>query len=480
MGQIYKRAVCVHACVGGHADDSERIFRVVRDQERILKRMHEKVSRNNTFLDGMRSRSFKLESVELEIRTSLLMDAEARSSLLRSFVAFIDRTYFQRIWILQELFFASKTFFHCGDDDGPGHLLVMLSSLLERWVVLSESSRAGKNSKHAKLFNAATRHLVLRRRSMSCEFGWEYFTSHSWVSRLSCLQLASRHEPFSFGLGEVVHYMSEFDCADPRDRLYGILHLAYGENDSYRPIPDYGKDRFAVVTELMGALGEMAYSLGDLKTMINFTQMFCVPLDLNRFDQAWKEHQAPRTFYHSPLDRLRAEAKEVLFCRSGIQLATPIRALDDSSRLDASRRERELYLTEAPEITCFHYFNSKIEMIYIPPETRVGDLLLNIRTRRGLGGWILGPIVSRKELNRFGIVGLANHPGLFEGIPVEWSEKKVSGATVSGEIFWHPLELQILATVLAHYMITEYDQQDLNRRLNKTLLPHLKMTEFRL
>lgn len=63
-------------------------------------------------------------------------------------VAFIDRPYFQRVWILQELFLASKMFFHFGDDDGRGDLPVTLSYLIERWVDLSGSSRFG-NGKRA-------------------------------------------------------------------------------------------------------------------------------------------------------------------------------------------------------------------------------------------------------------------------------------------------------------------------------------------
>jgi hypothetical protein len=84
MGQIYKQAVCVHACVGPHADNSERIFEVVRAQAPILKRMLKEGSSEKTKLFLPRAgRCFKLRSTALEIRTSFLMDAKARSTLLR-------------------------------------------------------------------------------------------------------------------------------------------------------------------------------------------------------------------------------------------------------------------------------------------------------------------------------------------------------------------------------------------------------------
>jgi hypothetical protein len=94
--------------------------------------------------------------------------------------------------------------------------------------------------------------------------------------------------------------MSAFGCADPRDKLYGILHFAYNEDDPDRPIPNYGKDTFAIVTELLWLFRDLPYPTQDLDNAIRLTQLFCVPLDLNRFDQAWKEYQAPRTFKDSP------------------------------------------------------------------------------------------------------------------------------------------------------------------------------------
>lgn len=172
--------------------------------------------------------------------------------------------------------------------------------------------------------------------------------------------------------------MSAFDCADPRDRMYGIIHLAYGEDVPDRPIPDYEKDRLPVVTQLLRLLRNCTQPAQDLDNAIRLAQMLRMPLDLNRCDQAWKELQAPRTSNDSPQIRLPAEALEVSLQRSTIHLASFIRPWNGSSRLDEFQRDRQLYLTEAPEIICTHYFEWKVEPIYIPPETRVGDMFVSV------------------------------------------------------------------------------------------------------
>jgi hypothetical protein len=315
--------------------------------------------------------------------------------------------------------------------------------------------------------------MLLQERRKSCHFGLDYFNSETWNSRLSCLQLASR-PTVPFGLSEVMRYMSAFDCADPRDRLYGILHLAYGEGDTDRPIPDYEKDRFAVVTELLRIQHVLTFPPPDLDNAIFLTQMLGVPLDLDRFDQAWKEHQATRTSNDSLRGRPSMEAFPILLQPSSIKSASFIRAWNDSSRLDESQRERQLYLTEAPEITCTHYLNAKVETIYVPPETGVGDMFVSVRTNAKTGRGF-GLIIRRKGQTRFGIVGVANH--LIEGDVHEWKRKR-SGGFDYGNFFWHPLELQLLATVLAHYRAAEYEGQDFNKRLNRRSSAHLKLTEF--
>jgi hypothetical protein len=132
-----------------------------------------------------------------------------------------------------------------------------------------------------------------------------------------------------------------------------------------------------------------------------------------------------------------------------------------------------MYLTGSPESTCTYYFNSKVETIYIPPVTRVGDTFVTVR--RNTSGRSFGLVVRRKVQIQFGIVGVANH--LIEGDVFEcWSKRQEDFDY--GNIYWHPLEFQIFATVLANYPIRDCDQQNLNRRLNRILLAHLNLTEF--
>jgi hypothetical protein len=71
-------------------------------------------------------------------------------------------------------------------------------------------------------------------------------------------------------------------------------------------------------------------------------------------------------------------------------------------------------------------------------------------------------------------VGVANH--LIDGGVVHY--KLTSPDVDYGYIFWHPLELQVVAIVLAHLVAWGTNQQTLNKTLNDECLAHLKLTYF--
>lgn len=72
-------------------------------------------------------------------------------------------------------------------------------------------------------------------------------------------------------------------------------------------------------------------------------------------------------------------------------------------------------------------------------------------------------------------MGVAKH--LIEGdVAVRWA-KRIKD-TDYGYIYWHPLELQIFATVLAHYSAREWEQQDLNRHFIEDIVSSFEVDQI--
>jgi hypothetical protein len=467
MGQLYKQAECVHACVGPHAMDSEYIFEVVREHAPILKRMNEKgVLRDDGFVP-LAGRCFNLGSARLEIRASLLMGAKARCRLLQSFIAFVGRPYFQRLWILQELYLASETSFHCGNSDESGDILVTLSHLIEMWTYPSHRWLHDKKTKRFRLFEMTTRHSCFRRRRKSCLSDREYLERYDCKARLACLTLASSSpSTMPLRLVDIIRNMTEFDCADPRDKLYGILNLVHRESEVDLPIPDYEKDTFSIVTELLSTADREGISLAFiLDIAITFIRSLNVPCDLDRFDQAWEGFSVPVAFGHDAREQHNAKAPSIS-SRPNIAAGKLIRAWHESNKRE-SRQEGTAFVVEGPMDGCTPILNERGEVhIYGPPGTAIGDWLLPLHIPGKQG---IGLVVRQTGHDRLCVVGVANY--MYDPVVDD-----IAHYSLRCNLQWHPMELQILATVLAPIDHSATDPKILNKILNNKRVIRLEHT----
>jgi hypothetical protein len=132
-----------------------------------------------------------------------------------------------------------------------------------------------------------------------------------------------------------------------------------------------------------------------------------------------------------------------------------------------------MFLAETLGDSCTYFHRSEVNTIHVPPGTRVGDMFVSVNTG-GVTRQGFGLIVRRKGDTEWGVVGVANH--LIDGGVVHY--KLTSPDVDYGYIFWHPLELQVVAIVLAHLVAWGTNQQTLNKTLNDECLTHLKSTYF--
>lgn len=211
MSGVYQRAGQVLACVGRHENDSEFLFERLRNHIRWWR---------------------KFRSMDLETPTSgvlhyvydffvgkscrLLMRKLSLVRLFRAVINFLERPYFHRVWINQELFYGRDIHICCDDQTIPLSLLwglyvVMFACPTSRW----DNSLGPATSEVDFVLEAGA----------------------VGTGKLE-LQIA------------LLRQVTVLQCEDRRDQLFGILSMIdWGDR---KPIqPDYSKDSFDLAVETM-------------------------------------------------------------------------------------------------------------------------------------------------------------------------------------------------------------------------------------
>jgi hypothetical protein len=201
----------------------------------------------------------------LNWRCLFAMTARSRKRLATSLVQMLKRPYFSRVWVLQEMHLASQTSFCCGQDVRSFDSLLATSILVDYWVCL-DHYWLHEGFRNMKSWWNISRYLNLRSLALSRDDARTYYETGI---RRGCLALASGPR-VARQLSEVLTVMRHFECADPRDRLYGVLSLVdWHESDGgHVPIPDYDQQPFSL------AVGILQHYLSDAKFMPAGGSMF--------------------------------------------------------------------------------------------------------------------------------------------------------------------------------------------------------------
>jgi hypothetical protein len=242
MGSIYSNATHVFACVGAHTEDSELLFKTMDNHKSLLESICEHFTRPDAGgLKGWNIPNPISKARWLSLKCFFTMNSESRKCLAQAVITFLERPYFGRLWVLQELHLATKGSFCCGMDIRPFDRLLAVSLLVDFWIN-QRDYMLNWSFMTKGIVSFVARQPKIFRRQKSCDPLFEEFSMLK--PRRGCLALTSGiRRPRR--LSEVLDEMEHFQCADARDKLYGIISLV-GWVRGGRPDPDYAKDRFEV------------------------------------------------------------------------------------------------------------------------------------------------------------------------------------------------------------------------------------------
>lgn len=293
MGQIYKYARCVLACVGEHAAGSAELFAFFNKDEACAG-----ISRRCRYMSGILSccreafppatvkdilgkqpeqASVQKESVDVDF----LKDVDKRlaqemaglweqarpdkrmRSLWNQVNAFLCRPYFQRLWVFQELFLGTRVLFCCGDCCVPARLLNELFENLSLYYDLSSVSPSSSRCRpvepekeYWKIDDELNGTFKRIAADGTSKLIWVAPPNGTWTDpNLKSAQLLSAGASpgqITKGLREMLRIIldAELECEDARDRCFGILALV--DWKGHGPIkPNYDKDIIEVAMEVL-------------------------------------------------------------------------------------------------------------------------------------------------------------------------------------------------------------------------------------
>lgn len=238
MGKIYDNAVQVLSCIGDEADDSNLVMDMLQSApDHLVGKEWPRVKFGFwTFLWLMWKSKADIEKVSVALESML------------------EREYFKRVWVLQEVFRKqSRTFLCCGERHVPFKALFALKRAFFyanfegshydflRW--LSEAMHLTKGHFHA----IGQRWAKYEHPNLSASF----LVDVSFPGkRFSNQTNGCTTDDGKDGLEEVLEMASAFGCSDARDIIYGTLQLVDWRSRA-EIHPDYRKSRFELALEVL-------------------------------------------------------------------------------------------------------------------------------------------------------------------------------------------------------------------------------------
>ncbi|KAH7069921.1 hypothetical protein BKA63DRAFT_606253 [Paraphoma chrysanthemicola] len=168
-----------------------------------------------------------------------------RSRIIESFLHFMKRAYFSRLWVLQELQLGQTKLLCCGKDVHKFDHLIAIHQLIRIW--LQEVHFSG-------LFGA-----LLDRKYRKLGFSLEQLRQATELERLKyqtgCIRLGVVKAQ-SVQLPHLLDALDHFQCADSRDRIFGTMSLIDWDQWTSREYftVDYSMDAFLVAKKVMTIL----------------------------------------------------------------------------------------------------------------------------------------------------------------------------------------------------------------------------------
>ena len=451
--QIYRKAETVYACVGSHEKDSTFLCEYMRDRRRLLTKIFKGLYQSDSSGGDWTTQTPTVVGTRNILRCFLSTDFKTRRRLIHTFVAFLQRPYFSRVWVLQELFLGRSIRICCGKDVIDFNQLFALRVLVEIWTA-SRHFHWGWYPHPLLSFTLEDavkriiRQSLVLRRVGSC-LHWNRAIT-DLAPQLGVLTLGWRNSLCTktkpMNLPDVLHGMRNFHCQDSRDRLYGISSLLRSDEAPWTKAfqADYSKTTVELVAELIPLLYDpesparqllpLHSPLGLAKALL-FDVFRCpseeAVTELERVTHSHPSHGKP------PRPNLLTSADPTWY---GIELAPQPNISTSSSSEWTPFLADEYTTTSSPKIV-----NKNGTLLgYAPEATRAGDWLL---MEMAECAWL---VVRPSATGKHGILGLVSQVRRFS---LGWGLPKVTIACLPlrFEVWWEVRDLLVLAWEVYSY-----------------------------
>ncbi|CAD6445325.1 b56f3dde-11e7-4c1d-8e5c-55f0ff29c365 [Sclerotinia trifoliorum] len=265
MGNIYRRASFVLSCVGPHSENSE-VLMTIPCKSFIPTDEPDQFDDFTTRISCRYRRSLQMLNV---FAWSVQTQNVEKETMFNSLYSFMQRPYFRRLWVLQEVSVGKDVIVCCGIDHRPITDLFGLRNLLHQAVSLNSSwfrlSRI-RRLVDAVFFPHATllqvlgdkreySKLCMHMGSDGCKNVCHRYLEHGATDRLA-----------TFSLRYLWNVSIGLKCQDPRDKIYGLLSVV--EWKDIPPIePDYEIGAFDVALKAMETFQKQSTALLDAEAL---------------------------------------------------------------------------------------------------------------------------------------------------------------------------------------------------------------------
>lgn len=243
MGDIFKAATLVLACVGEEAGDSRVLVDAMHHFEDV--RHQQERSSPDLCVDCFHAEYGIFSGEEFHLAHTLIADMspERWKLLMNAFSEFCSRPYGKRLWVVQELVLASDIYFLCG----LGR--ISFRSLLLFYKILDDMA-----------YKEGHIHVLAQRMGLDC---------HQDIIQENPMNIVFDSRKTMFDVQTAFHRLGDLECADPRDRIYGTLRLI-DWRPSGPPAPDYSNSNLQLAIDVLSRVGQRLQFDDDVTALVNF------------------------------------------------------------------------------------------------------------------------------------------------------------------------------------------------------------------
>ncbi|KAJ2978524.1 hypothetical protein NUW58_g7465 [Xylaria curta] len=222
MDTIYYKAQSVLIWLGKEDENTETAIRILKSFARVSPALIQTPESFHSF----NTESFQIVDALYGLFSDLGIKGVYVGDLFH-YIAFLQRTWFTRIWVVQESFFSAATTVFCGEREIA-------------WSTIQESSRVLYQTGLDTLLKAYVRYAT----QDSLDVGDAKLPDNR-LSNQMIFGLLKRDATTPISLAQLLYYSRYFEATNPRDKVYAVLGLwrfTRGNRESQVEIwPDYTK-----------------------------------------------------------------------------------------------------------------------------------------------------------------------------------------------------------------------------------------------